>query len=325
MLKELDRWIAKKREESALLDRLEASFGNEAVGRWLSDWKKALQQTEQSLSNWRNSVPSSADSGLASHLRYARYQSDALFEQINRLFPGFDPHRQEPGLTGEGIWSDPAFHAAENQSGRVPIGGHVLPPLPYPHDALEPYIDGETMRLHHDIHHKSYVDGLNKAERMMEEARKKGNFDLLKHWEREAAFNGAGHYLHTIFWCVMSPDGGGKPDGELLKQIETDFGSFDKFKAHFSQAAEKVEGGGWAILVWSPRSRRLEILQAEKHQNLTQWDVVPLLVLDVWEHAYYLKYRNERARYVEAWWNVVNWPCVEQRFREASKLVWTPY
>jgi superoxide dismutase, Fe-Mn family len=207
----------------------------------------------------------------------------------------------------------------------VPIGGHVLPPLPYNYDALEPYIDAETMRLHHDKHHKSYVDGLNHAEKKMAEARETGDFELIKHWEREAAFHGAGHYLHTIFWNVMSPKGGGKPTGELAEQITRDFGSFDAFKQHFSQAAEKVEGGGWALLVWSPRSQRLEILTAEKHQNLSQWDVIPLLVLDVWEHAYYLKYKNERSAYIEAWWNVVNWPHVQDRYRQARNLRWHPY
>ncbi|OYD09809.1 superoxide dismutase [Paludifilum halophilum] len=207
----------------------------------------------------------------------------------------------------------------------VPIGKHVLPPLPYPYNALEPYIDEKTMRLHHDKHHKSYVEGLNKAERMMAKARKTGDFELIKHWEREAAFNGAGHYLHTIFWDIMSPDGGGKPTGELARQIQRDFGSFEAFKKHFSAAADKVEGGGWAILVWSPRSHRLEILQAEKHQNLSQWDVIPLLVLDVWEHAYYLKYPNNRKKYIDAWWNVVNWPAVHKRYMKARKLRWKPY
>lgn len=207
----------------------------------------------------------------------------------------------------------------------VPIGGHTLPPLPYQYDALEPYIDAETMRLHHDIHHRSYVEGLNKAEKEMQEARMSNNFDLIKHWEKEAAFNGAGHYLHTIFWNVMSPRGGGQPSGKLMQAINQSFGSFEQFKKHFSEAANHVEGGGWAILVWSPRSRRLEILQAEKHQNLSQWDVVPLLVLDVWEHAYYLHYKNERKKYVENWWNIVNWQEVEKRFKEAQKLKWKPY
>lgn len=164
----------------------------------------------------------------------------------------------------------------------VPVGQHELPPLRYAYDALEPYIDEQTMRLHHDRHHKSYVDGLNTAEKMMARARQTGDFDLIKHWEREAAFHGAGHYLHTIFWNVMSPDGGGEPAGDLGAQIRRDFGSYDRFKRHFSAAAERVEAVGWAILVWAPRARRLEILTAEKHQNLSQWDVIPLLVLDVW-------------------------------------------
>lgn len=211
------------------------------------------------------------------------------------------------------------------ETGSVPIGGHTLPPLPYAYNALEPYIDEKTMIIHHDKHHQSYVDGLNKAEIKLAEARKNNDFDLVKHWERELAFHGAGHYLHTIFWNVMSPQGGGRPTGALLDAIERSFGSYDAFKAQFSEAANKVEGGGWAILVWSPRSRRLEILTAEKHQNLSQWDVVPLLVLDVWEHAYYLKHQNNRADYIKDWWKVVNWPYVSERYAAARKLVWQPY
>lgn len=208
---------------------------------------------------------------------------------------------------------------------RVPIGKHRLPPLPYSYDALEPYIDEQTMRLHHDHHHQNYVDHLNQAELAMEKARQTNNFKLLKHWEREAAFHGAGHYLHTLFWYVMNPKGGGKPSGDLMQQIQKDFGSFGRFQKHFSEAANQVEGGGWAILVWSPRSHRLEILQAEKHQNLTQWDVIPLLALDVWEHAYYLKYQNRRKDYIRSWWNVVYWPEVEKRFSVAKKVLWKPF
>jgi Fe-Mn family superoxide dismutase len=252
---------------------------------------------------------------------------------------GGDPYAGVPGGFGS-----PAFDApdtagmprdANNQrleadrkhitSASVPIGGHALPPLPYPYDALEPHIDKETMRIHHDKHHQSYVDGLNKAEKELEKARQTGDYALVKHWERELAFNGAGHYLHTLFWNVMSPHGGGTASGAMARQIAQDFGSFEAFRNHFSNAAEKVEGGGWAILVWSPRSRRLEILTAEKHQNLSQWDAVPVLPLDVWEHAYYLKHQNKRADYIQAWWNVVNWPYVNQRFTEASRLVWPPY
>lgn len=224
-----------------------------------------------------------------------------------------------PGGNGPGSVYGPAG------SKPVPIGGHKLPPLPYPYNALEPHIDEATMRLHHDAHHQSYVDGLNNAENKLEEARKTGNFELVKHWERELAFHGAGHYLHTIFWSIMNPKGGGAPTGELAQQINQDFGSFERFKKHFTEAADKVEGSGWAILVWSPRSHRLEILQAEKHQNLSQWDVVPLLALDVWEHAYYLKYQNKRADYIRNWWNVVYWPEVAERFRHARTLKWPPF
>ncbi|WP_246055232.1 superoxide dismutase [Pseudalkalibacillus caeni] len=207
----------------------------------------------------------------------------------------------------------------------VPIGEHRLPPLPYAYDALEPYIDRRIMQLHHDKHHQSYVDGLNKAEKELQNARNNNDFTLVKHWEREAAFNGAGHYLHTIFWNVMSPEGGGEPKGDLMQEIERSFGSFKMFKDHFSEAAKKVEAVGWSILVWSPRSHRLEILQAEKHQNLSQWDVIPLLPLDVWEHAYYLQYENNRGKYVDNWWNIVNWKEVEKRYKEAWKVKWKAF
>jgi Fe-Mn family superoxide dismutase len=207
----------------------------------------------------------------------------------------------------------------------VPIGEHKLPPLTYPYKSLEPYISEQIMILHHDRHHKSYVDGLNKAEIMMQKARKENDYALIKHWEREAAFHGSGHYLHTIFWEIMNPKGGGKPKGELLEQIVKDFGSYEAFKAHFSAAAKAVEGIGWALLVWSPRSRRLEILQSERHMLLTQWDTIPILVLDVWEHAYYLQYLNNRGEYVDHWWNIVYWPAVESRYKEAKKLTWEPY
>ncbi|CAM4417005.1 Fe-Mn family superoxide dismutase [Paenibacillus tarimensis] len=217
------------------------------------------------------------------------------------------------------------FRLAGDGHKPVPVGGHTLPPLPYPYHALEPYIDEATMRVHHSKHHQSYVDGLNKAEKMLRDARQTGNFELVKHWERELAFNGAGHYLHTIFWFAMKPGGSEEPAGPLGEAIKRDFGSMQAFRKHFSEAADKVEGSGWAILVWSPRSSRLEILQAEKHQNLSQWDVIPLLPLDVWEHAYYLKHQNRRADYIKDWWNVVNWPHVEERFRAASTIRWTPY
>lgn len=195
---------------------------------------------------------------------------------------------------------------------------HVLPDLPYSYDALEPHIDEQTMRLHHDLHHKGYVDGLNKAEEMLAKARESGDYALTKHWSREAAFHGSGHLLHCIFWTNMGPNCGGEPSGALAQVIARDFGSFEQFKAHFIAAANQVEGSGWAVLaVRKDDSKRLVILQSEKHQNLTQWGVIPILVLDVWEHAYYLKYQNRRAEYTKAFFNVINWKDVANRFSNA--------
>ncbi|MDQ0205845.1 superoxide dismutase [Alkalicoccobacillus murimartini] len=267
-------------------------------------------------------------------LKRSQVQTDAFEQSLFRLHEGLNHHTHDEafiaGAADEAYrqWQLLQNFANQNETvalAPVPIGGHTLPPLPYPINALEPYIDRETMRIHHDILHKKYVDDLNKAEKELQKARTTNNYDLVKTWERELAFNGAGHYLHTLFWNVMSPEGGGVPMGELASQIQKDFGSFEQFKAHFSAAAEKVEGGGWALLVWSPRAHHLEILQAEKHQNLSQQDQVPLLVLDVWEHAYYLGYKNERKAYIDNWWNIVNWSEVSKRYAEAKKLRWQPY
>ena len=191
---------------------------------------------------------------------------------------------------------------------------HELPALPYDYNALEPHIDEQTMRLHHDKHHLAYVNGLNAAEAKLAEAREKNDFALVKHWERELAFHGAGHFLHTIFWKNMSPKGGGEPTGKLAEAISRKFGSFASFQAQFKAAATAVEASGWALLVKNELTHDLEILTAEKHQNLSQWTVKPLLVIDVWEHAYYLKYQNNRAAYVEAFTKVIDWNYVASRF-----------
>lgn len=204
----------------------------------------------------------------------------------------------------------------------VEAGAHTLPELPYPYNALEPIISEEIMRLHHDKHHQAYVDGLNKAEINLKKARETNDFSLVKHWSRELAFHGSGHYLHTIFWRNMSPNGGGTPQGPLKAEIDKYFGGFEAFKKHFSEAAKQVEGVGWALLVWSPRVRHLEVLQTERHMLLTQWDTIPLLVLDVWEHAYYLQYKNNRAGYVDKWWDIVNWNDVEIRFEKSADMKW---
>ncbi|MDF9407127.1 MAG: Superoxide dismutase (Mn/Fe) [Pelotomaculum sp. PtaB.Bin013] len=196
----------------------------------------------------------------------------------------------------------------------TPPGRHQLPPLPYLYNALEPVISSATLRFHHDHHHKSYVDDSNKAELKLVEARQKKDFALVKHWERELAFNGSGHILHSIYWTVMAPAGsGGQPGAQTINQINNYFGSFPAFQEQFSEAATKVEASGWAVLVWQPAWGHLEILNAEKHQNLTQWGGIPILVLDAWEHAYYLDYQYRRADYVKSWWQLVNWFEVEKR------------
>jgi Fe-Mn family superoxide dismutase len=196
---------------------------------------------------------------------------------------------------------------------------YTLPPLPYDYNALEPHIDEATMKLHHDKHHAGYVAGFNNALKKLEEARKSGDFALVKHWSREAAFNGSGHFLHEMFWTNMSPKGGGEPAGKLREAIERDFGSYEAFKNQFIAASGAVEGSGWGILGYHKEGRQLMVVQAEKHQNLTVQGIIPLLVLDVWEHAYYLHYQNKRADYVKAFFNVINWDDVARRYTETAK------
>lgn len=199
-------------------------------------------------------------------------------------------------------------------------GMHRLPPLPYPYNALEPVIGEETLRIHHDRHHKSYVDGLNRAEMYLVEARKTNDMEYIKYWENELAFNGSGHILHSIYWTVMAPLGtGGQPGPQTVAHVNQYFGSIEAMKNQFIEATQKVEASGWGILTWQPTWGRLEILQCEKHQNLTQWSGIPILVCDVWEHAYYLDYQNKRADYVNAWWQLINWNEVERRLTLAIR------
>lgn len=199
---------------------------------------------------------------------------------------------------------------------RMGYGEHTLPELPYAYDALEPYISGEIMRLHHQEHHQSYVDGLNEAETAIYI---KQTEDKLKYWLRNQAFHGSGHYLHSIFWQNMTPHSKKQPSDEIGRQIKKDFGSWYKFKELFSNTAASVEGNGWAVLLWSPMNRKLAIQSLEKHQLFHLANTNPLLVLDVWEHAYYLQYQTDKNAYIENWWNVVNWDDVNERYLHARK------
>lgn len=219
-------------------------------------------------------------------------------------------------LNGESAFAQPAAAA---DLVRDEAGNYILPPLPYDYAALEPHIDEATMRLHHDKHHLAYVNGLNAALKALAQARDTNNFDLVSYYSTQSSFHGAGHLMHAIFWKNMAPNAGGEPRGELARAIERDFGSFAAFKAHFSAASAKVEGSGWGVLGYDPYGKKLLVLQIEKHQNLFVAGLVPLLVLDVWEHAYYLKYQNRRADYVTAFFNVINWEDVAQRFAAAQQ------
>ncbi len=224
----------------------------------------------------------------------------------------------------------PLAQAAAQEGGAeaaAPIAVHQLPPLPYAYDALAPYIDEETMRLHHDKHHLAYVDGLNAAEKALADARAKDDYQYVQHWSKKLAFHGAGHALHVLFWEIMAPagnGGGGRPAGALAERIDQDFGSFETFKKAFGAASRDVEGNGWGILQYRPSDGALLVSQAENHQKLTTWNAVPILCLDVWEHAYYITYRNRRAEYVDAWWNVVNWDQVGKNY-EALRSVRTAF
>jgi Fe-Mn family superoxide dismutase len=193
-------------------------------------------------------------------------------------------------------------------------GAYVLLPLPYGYDALEPTIDAETMRLHHDKHHKAYVDGLNKSIKelaALDAAGGPGNPPLLSGLQEDLSFNAGGHLLHTLFWSIMAPKTGGEPPTALADALTRDFGSVDAFRTRFSHVAAGVKGSGWAVLAYEPLGDRLMVLQVKQHDLQLAPGAVPLLPLDVWEHAYYLKYHNVRADYIKSWWNVVNWPAVE--------------
>ena len=197
---------------------------------------------------------------------------------------------------------------------------YVLPDLPYKYNALEPAISEEIMRLHHDKHHAAYVNGANAALEKLEKGRASVFQGVdVKAILRDLAFNASGHVFHSLFWLNMSPNGGGKPGGTLADQINKDFGSFDSFKLQLSNAAKTVEGSGWGILAYDPLSEQLLTLQAEKHQNLTVQGSTPLLVLDVWEHAYYLQYKNDRGAFVDKWWDVASWSDVEARFDKVKR------
>src|SRR5262245_15366998 len=194
---------------------------------------------------------------------------------------------------------------------------YTLPELEYDYAALEPYYSGEMLELHHDKHHAAYVKGLNDVLGQLDEARSSDDFDTITGHEKKLAFNLSGHVLHTILWSNLSPDGGDKPEGELASAIDEFFGSFDRFRRQLSEATATVQGSGWGALAWEPLGQRLYVAQIYDHQDNIGQSSGPLLVIDAWEHAYYLQYQNRRPDYVEAIWNVVDWNDVAERFDRA--------
>ena len=204
--------------------------------------------------------------------------------------------------------------------GASQAGRYVLPKLPYAADALEPGYEARTVRIHHDKHHAGYVRGLNATLAKLEAARRAGDYGAVKPLSRALAFHGSGHFLHSLFWHSMTPRPADPPPS-LTRALTASFGSADAGQAHFAAATKAVEGSGWGVLAYEPVGDRLLILQAEKHQNLTVWGVVPLLVADVWEHAYYLQYANRRGDWVGAFMKLANWRFAAARLAAARKAV----
>jgi superoxide dismutase, Fe-Mn family len=197
------------------------------------------------------------------------------------------------------------------------VTDYTLPDLGYDYGALEPHISGQIMELHHNKHHQAYVTGANTALEQMAEARDKSSFGTVNQLSKNLAFNLAGHVNHTVFWQNLSPDGGDKPDGDLGTAVDEFFGSFDGFRKQFTASALGIQGSGWSILTYDTLGQKLIIEQLYDHQGNLAQGQVPLLMLDMWEHAFYLQYKNVKADYVEAFWNIAHWADVAKRFSAA--------
>lgn len=206
------------------------------------------------------------------------------------------------------------------------MGKYTLPELPYAYDALEPYIDAKTMEIHHTKHHQTYTDKLNAAlEKCPAEVQNKDIVEILSDLsivpeDQKSAinFNGGGYDNHKLFWHNMKPNGGGEPGGALADAINASFGSFADFKEKFSSSTAVIQGSGWGWLVYNPSTSKVEYKAMSNQDSPRTLGLVPLLGLDVWEHAYYLKYQNRRPEYIQNWWNVVNWDEVDNRLAKAK-------
>jgi Fe-Mn family superoxide dismutase len=198
------------------------------------------------------------------------------------------------------------------------VPAYELPDLPYDFSALEPHISGAIMELHHDKHHAAYVKGVNTALDQLDEARTSNNFANINRLEKDLAFHLGGHINHSVFWPNLSADGGDKPDGDLGTAIDENFGTFDAFRAQFEANANAIQGSGWSILAFDALGQRLNIVQLFDQQGNLPLGQIPIVLLDMWEHAFYLQYKNVKADYVKAWWNVVNWADAQKRYAAAK-------
>ena len=194
---------------------------------------------------------------------------------------------------------------------------YTLPDLPYDYAALEPYISGRVMELHHDRHHTAYVAGANTALEALAAARDDGDLGAVNLWEKNLAFNLGGHTNHCVFWANLSPAGGGRPEGELAEAIKDSFGSFERFQVHFTATALGIQGSGWAVLAYDSISGKLVVLQLFDQQGNVPVGTIPLFMVDMWEHAFYLDYLNVKADYLKAVWNIANWQDVAARLADA--------
>ena len=196
---------------------------------------------------------------------------------------------------------------------------YTLPELAYDYGALEPHVSGKILELHHGKHHAAYVTNANATMDALHDCREKGDYARIPALERALAFNLSGHVMHSIFWQNLSPKGGGEPTGDLAAAINRDFGSFDRFKKHLNAASATIMGSGWSALTWEPVSGRLLVAQIYDHQSNSAMAGTPLLVVDAWEHAFYLQYQNRKTEFFDALWNVFNWADVAERYAAAQK------
>ncbi|MBX3027261.1 superoxide dismutase [bacterium] len=197
---------------------------------------------------------------------------------------------------------------------------YTLPDLPYDYAALEPHYAARVLELHHDTHHAAYVKGANATLETLAEARAREDFAAINQLQKNLAFHLSGHVLHSLMWKNLSPRGGGRPEGELAAAIHEAFGSFEAMQQQASEAAKNIQGSGWSTLAWEPVGRCLVVEQVHDHQGNIGNGTVPLLVLDMWEHAYYLQYQAAKGDWVRAFWKLVDWPDVSQRFAKARAL-----